>query len=107
MSKPTTVRELLSSPGKWCKDEMAKNVDGDDVDEFHPEACQWCLLGAIGVVYGPTWTPQYDEAKRKVLKVLRSRRLASRDCLAPTSTFNDAPTTDFPLLRSVIEEAGI
>ena len=106
MNESKTVSDFLSSPDKWCKGEMAKNADGDEAAEFDPEACQWCLLGAIGVIYG-IWTPQYDEAKRKIREVLTRRKLVSRSCLTPTSEFNDAGTTDFPLLRSVIEEAGI
>ena len=40
------TRKLLSK-GRWIKGESAKNQLGEVVTAASPEACQWCLHGAI------------------------------------------------------------
>lgn len=38
---------LLSTPDKWCQGDMAQNMDGRACDADEPQACKWCLAGAI------------------------------------------------------------
>lgn len=44
------VRELLSDPTHWCKDAWARDATGVAVGEELPEACSFCISGAINVV---------------------------------------------------------
>lgn len=41
------VRELLADEDRWCQGSVAKNKWGVSVDVNAPNACRWCLAGAI------------------------------------------------------------
>ena len=47
-----TVRELLSNESKWTHGTFARNKDGIGTGSCSPEACRWCVIGAINRVYG-------------------------------------------------------
>jgi hypothetical protein len=41
------TRELLTPQGAWCRVFFAKDARGYRVDVKAPEACSWCLFGAL------------------------------------------------------------
>lgn len=43
----TPVLGLLSDPSNWTTNAYARNKDNQQVQSTSPEACKWCLLGAI------------------------------------------------------------
>lgn len=45
------VQELLSDESKWCCFHTAKNIQGNQVDVNSPDACRFCLLGALDKCY--------------------------------------------------------
>ncbi len=55
------VKELLSDESKWTTKAFARTPDGTSVLANHPEACQWCLLGAIYKCYRDNPYPIYDK----------------------------------------------
>ena len=44
--------ELLSSPEKWTTEVAARNKDNEQVTVDSPEACKFCIYGAIRKCYG-------------------------------------------------------
>lgn len=44
--------ELIATPDKWTKGEMAKDADGFPVFSTQDSAVCWCLLGAINRACG-------------------------------------------------------
>lgn len=41
------AREKLTPPGTWTQFTFARTPLGGTAVSDHPDACQWCLLGAI------------------------------------------------------------
>ena len=41
------ARDLISDPARWTQGWFAKNERGLNVSEDHPDACCWCVLGAM------------------------------------------------------------
>jgi hypothetical protein len=41
------IRELFSDESKWTKYDFARDSKGRPVTSDAPQACRWCLLGAI------------------------------------------------------------
>lgn len=41
-----TARELLSQPGAWTQNAVARNSKGEPCNENDPDACQWSVYGA-------------------------------------------------------------
>lgn len=42
-----SMRELLSSPERWCRGDMARKKNSRSTCGCDPEACQWCIVGAL------------------------------------------------------------
>lgn len=51
------MHELLAKPENWTQGAPARNPSGDAVAGSNPEACQWCLFGAVNKCY-----PGLDQA---------------------------------------------
>lgn len=43
--------ELLAEPTAWTQGSYARNKAGKEVDSHSPEACAWCMAGAIEKCY--------------------------------------------------------
>ncbi len=60
------VRELLSDPSRWTQGTFARNRNGIPTSSNAPDACKWCLLGAIRKCYpeegdyGKSWRKLKD-----------------------------------------------
>jgi len=54
--------QVLLTQG-WARDALARAKDGFEVHPLSPEACAWCLIGAIGKI---AW--QTDDAARRELR---------------------------------------
>ena len=42
-----SMRELLASEDAWCQGDIAQNASGEPCLPGDPDACRWCLMGAI------------------------------------------------------------
>lgn len=87
------TKSILSTSGRWTKGAMAKDSIGNHAEPTSPEACKWCLSGAV-VAAAPT-----KEAADQTLVVIRN--VAGRNVVS----FNDDPNTGFWNVRSVLEKA--
>ncbi len=41
------AKNLILDPSKWCQKSYAKGRYGQAITGTHPEACQWCAVGAL------------------------------------------------------------
>jgi hypothetical protein len=41
------ARDLLADPSRWIKGEIAQNAAGDARNPDDPDACKWCMNGAL------------------------------------------------------------
>lgn len=41
------ARALIADPERWTRSALARDSAGGEVHERHPNACQWCALGAL------------------------------------------------------------
>ena len=45
------ARDLIKDPVNWCQNEWAVNDKKEPVNPSHPEARQWCAMGAFDKVW--------------------------------------------------------
>ncbi len=94
------ARELIEGEGKWCQGAYAKNGQGWPVSEFSPNACSWCLLGAIlklSVCENREITHEVVSLLVKALKVTHSGELVS---------YNDSPNRKQKEVVSLLRKAA-
>lgn len=87
------IRELLDSPEKWTKGELARNLHGVAVAPTARGACQWCLVGAIFRCY-----PNALVVYRRVQDYLLGRSV---------SFWNDREETTYELVKALVDEMDI
>ena len=46
------IKNLISTPEKWCKGSFARNTSNIPVGENSESACKWCLVGALFKICG-------------------------------------------------------
>lgn len=90
------ARRLLSSPSRWTKGAEAKDQYGVPVGEKSPEACQWCLRGALRAV---SINGDYEPARKAVESVLTEKGFTG------LPHFNDSYNTKYHQVVQVLDEA--
>lgn len=91
------VSALLARPEAWCQGWEARDAAGQPVPAESPEACAWCLLGAIARVGG-------DEAvEERLLHILRTE--FDRPALVELSQFNDGCFTEHADVLALLRAA--
>jgi hypothetical protein len=96
-SKFKTVLELYEGhPERWTQGVMARDSGGDRTCVLSEFATQWCLVGALRLVYGLT-SKKYDPAWQKL------KRVIGEDSY--TAMFNDEHT--FEEVLEVVRKAGV
>jgi hypothetical protein len=41
------ARQLLSDPERWTRSTPARRADGSEAKPTAPDACKWCIVGAV------------------------------------------------------------
>ena len=98
----TFADTLLSEPDKWTKGALARDKQGDAIGVEVPDACKWCLLGAIRLAF--KGKPQFtclDELE--AFKVLVGEE---GGVVFSVSAFNDAPPTTFAMVKTRLAAAS-
>lgn len=119
----TALAELLGRVAArlsrgWCQDAYARDQHGVSVKPTDPEACSWCLWGAVRVETRRRATDReqfhlYDDAMRHLASVIRldpgQRRARDlRPAEAVVSDFNDAgPRTAAEVVELVYTAKGV
>lgn len=91
------IYELIDSHEKWCKGLNARDAAGNAVNSDSPEACEWCVWGAICKCY-----PNYVErgqAINKLSAVVGTPYVAT--------CWNDLEETTYEDFRTAVEKADI
>lgn len=91
-----TVAELLADPARWTKGDSARDHRGHGVASIHPDACCFCVLGAMSRIY-EIGTRAYNDAKHR-LGLVASFGFAS---------WNDAPERTHAEVLEAVRRAGI
>jgi len=86
------AREILATPGKWCRGHYAVDSIGSMRGVDSPEACQLCALGAVAKVAG--WRTAFDNALVKLTEAMQAKHLGSN-----IPVFNDRCKTVEPVLE--------
>jgi hypothetical protein len=105
------IETLLSDPARWCQNRDAADRVGQTRAVTSPEACRWCLEGALILLGRRTAVADIDYAlvlRGLVKQALRQaifRRAATADLPAgnAVTAFNDNRTHDEVL--DVVREA--
>jgi hypothetical protein len=95
------VAQLLSKPERWTKNHSALKADGVPVDPQNPEACAWCLSGALDAmkINGSADPAGFYKAHKTITQVITDRGFSS------IPSFNDAHDTTLEDVQEVLEEA--
>jgi len=84
------AKAKIINPNSWIKRFTAEDENGIQVNSRHPNACKFCMVGALSSVaphdYGTYSTYNY-RSYTTAFKIL------SDVTLVPVSMFNDSPST--------------
>lgn len=87
------ARLLIGSEKDWCQGTPAKNASGEVMPAIHPNAIQWCALGAIRRAthdkLGPEsriWLDIWDAMDKAAMEIDPATDAHSRP---PMTTLND------------------
>jgi hypothetical protein len=88
------AKELIKDPESWTKGEYARNAAGVKVSDNHPNACQWCTVGALWKASGflrgySAVDPQKSSLVNDACELLLQAIGRKRDL----SPWNDLPQT--------------
>jgi hypothetical protein len=103
MKKYKTVKGLLDNESRWCKFAAAKNANDVSVSETSKDAYKFCLLGAMGLVYGEAGLSRtYGIAEEKLVKAIQK----FHPRIKSIAYFNDR-VADHAEIKKVLKEANI
>ena len=88
------IKELLSSPDKWCKKSYARKKDGSSTFPFENDAVSFCLWGAI--------IRCYEINHQQIIKE-KIRQEIVRDI----AVWNDDCETTFEDVKELVEKLDI
>lgn len=94
------VKDLLSTPEKWCKGDYAQDETGNPVASHDDRAARFCLLGAVNRCYA-------EDARLEPIRKLADVIHDHTDGTCHITLFNDRPDTTYDDLRAVLEAADI
>lgn len=87
------IKDVLTDESKWCQHYYAKDKDGVPVSRLSPEACKFCLSGAMQNCYGVNQFKIINRINEEVDDFMVS--------------WNDAPERTFAEVRALIEKLDI
>lgn len=89
------IKELLDVESKWTQGVNARDQLHQSVEVHHPNARQWCLLGAVHKCYsGDMFTLVWNRIRSKVSNYFPHR-------------WNDDPKRTFAEVRALVVELDI
>jgi len=93
------ARALIDAPEKWTKGESARRANGLPTTVHSPDACQFCIEGAIRTASGePTRPLAYIGA------IAAFSEAADRPC-QPAFAYNDAEATTHADILGALDKA--
>lgn len=100
---PKTLAELFSRPSRWNKGHNARDQHQIDVQPNSAQAVDWCLHGAICLVYGQE---KSNEIAKRLLVYIQNNypEWKERDAL---TEWNDSDEIRFKDIVRVCKGAGV
>lgn len=98
------IKDLLTDESKWTKLSFARDIDGNPVEPTSPEACCWCLVGALYKCKEEGTNNSY-EAMLKMGYEIDERFNGWNSALF--SWYNDYPERTFEEVKALIEKLDI
>lgn len=89
------VQDILTDESKWTQGYYARDKDNHLVSVDSPNACKFCLIGAMLKAYP-------EAAEKDAVETTTFRKLGSG-----VANWNDAPERTFAEVRALIEELDI
>ena len=99
------ISELLKDESCWTKSQFARDVNNVPVEPGSPDACSWCLIGALDKCYASTTTG--SEARTKLTDAVRQYSEPQCGSGWGVSTYNDREQTTFADIKAILEIAGV
>jgi hypothetical protein len=107
---PMKAYEILEKPENWAQGFYAYKSDGNQVSSSDPEACRWCVLGALYKKHGWNEEEDFVVPKPKALMddIIRLTEFIGRDDgkKSPIPCWNDRRATHSEVVR-VLKELDI
>jgi hypothetical protein len=94
------VRELISDPKNWIRGDLAVDLQNTPVDPEAPEACKFCLMGAILRV-----SPRPGVIVRASPLIDIIYRFLPESNYKQITKFNDDPMTTHQNVLAVLDQA--
>ncbi len=88
--------ELIADPASWCQGSLARDQDGNSLGSGDPDACQWCMIGAIEKSLFIT-----SKAFSRLERVVKSKGFEI------IADWNDAPGRTHAEVIAALKEAGL
>ncbi len=106
------LQELFTSEDKWTKHAEARNEHGCALAYDDPNACRWCLSGAIWYCYLTQWERAIVHNKIYIYTVNNYPRCTVFNIKEPTEEilpilWNDSEERTFSDVRELIEFLNI
>lgn len=91
------AKDLLRERGSWTKGSAARLKNGEPTGQIdHPDACQWCVYGAVMKVLGPT-----TQISRGMCLTTMSNEIKGSPAI-----FNDAPERTHPEILAFLQRCS-
>ncbi len=90
------IQDLLTSESTWTQGVNARDIDGNEVDEYNSNAVCWCLSAAIEICY--FGSDKFYEFREQIAKDLKVEFI---------HLWNDEEKRTFKDVRNLIEELDI
>jgi hypothetical protein len=84
----TAARDTIAKPSAWARGCFARKANGDECFPKAPEACSWCMVGAIFKAAGGE-TAEKNEAVRFLNMAIDAHRDSVGAHRATAATYND------------------
>lgn len=93
--------ELLAKPESWCVTAMARNADGNARSPDDPDACRWCVAGAIFKCYRGN-----DTARKEAMEAIAAK-LPKDAPLYAVHEWERNPARTHAEILALVEEANL
>ena len=99
------AHEILNAPGKWSKRSLAKDSLGRAVRYDSPEACSFCIMGALKRAYKQAPFEDYLVARANLAKAISPHSKQGRYDVI--TQWNDASHRTFSQVRNLLLKLDI
>ena len=95
--------QLIEKPENWCKGANARNATGEATKPRNPDACSWCPVGAILMIYG------YEDSENSAAfdRLRKAACTIPRNFLWDITEWNDHPERAHTEILAAMKAADV